>query len=1259
MCCASNLVDGWCPRCLSDLRGSLGDDLARISADAATALRARRSVIAQMPRVQRPVAQPVTAPEQEVATLDHTVLDPTVLAAKPGESSASGTTLQSVLAVTGAGLFAVAATVFTFFNPDIADRVLRSVIVGLVTLVFLGGAWLLARRDLRFSAEAVGALGLVFAALDVWAFSQLAPPGVSPWWFAAAATLVGSLVLAIAGELSRIRAWQVTALIGLSAVPAMLGFAVGTPLGAALGFVGTAFAATLTYDLVPAVTGLRRGRALPSGLQRNRDRREGAPGLDQGTISPTHGAERYALIGIQLLAVSCGFLLAWSIFSVRDVSGVVSASVTFAALAVHGMLATRWALPRFWSVVAGLNAVLAVALTPTASFAVGASFAEASPWLLTSTTAATAAALVLLALLPLPWRTRRVAALIGGASILLICSLSPVVEALSNVLGASELSRYMRPMGGDLERLSASLIALVLIATAPAGIGAISRRRGTGLRVLANIADSAAMGFAFLALLCVIAAPPIWLPVRIATAIITATTLGFLLRHSVAVRQLRHGLRAQLIIAAHLAILLGILASWENISIVPVTGVVGLVALAMLASAAESSFKFLYVGSGYAYGLGIAAVAFAQLGLGGVQQLSLVTSLGLLGAIAATFLRRIGPRAWYAILTVTLLPFSLGIAQVFVERSGWTALTTALMFALALTLLTTRRPGLNTAVRAAAAALLLPSLAVLVICLGAQLLPDSASPVTLPVIATLVALVMSGAGLIHRALLRVGLDASALQYAALAIEASSVFTGVAAVCLALVREAAGLGTSIFVLLALGLGSVLNARVTRRRYSWWLAGISFTGAVWCLWGIIGVSLLEAYLLPPALAAALVAAILVSRGARALPLYAAGLGLAILPSLLQFTFSGVASPIAGYTSGPTGDTEPGLPWRSLGLIVAAGLLLMLALVLRQLGAGATSRVSTRARLTSRLSAPTFAMAALAAVAGPVQGIRLGLGADLPGMNGAELFFACLCAAVAGAVILALAASGMRDAVSQNSPLRTSRWLSAPAVLALAAGVWCGIGRDWFVIWAMWALMLVYLVAVVAVTLRSRSGRTSAPPVWFLFGIAFVTAIVAWSPRELRVEWFSLPLGAFLLAAGAVAMRGSRPDLGRRATLESWPIAWTGSWALLGPGVVTTVLASIVATYTDPQTWRAILVIVLALVAILVGAALRLAAPFIIGVLVLPTENILAFSVQVGRGIESMPWWITLAVVGAVLLIIAVTSERRADEADTFAARIRDLR
>jgi hypothetical protein len=283
-----------------------------------------------------------------------------------------------------------------------------------------------------------------------------------------------------------------------------------------------------------------------------------------------------------------------------------------------------------------------------------------------------------------------------------------------------------------------------------------------------------------------------------------------------------------------------------------------------------------------------------------------------------------------------------------------------------------------------------------------------------------------------------------------------------------------------------------------------------------------------------------------------------------------------------------------------------------------------------------------------------VRFGIDADAVDIGSVPLILLCFAVGTAGAVPAAAAARAIRAGAPAESRLTRTRWLLAPALAYVAVATWTSIERDWFTIWAMWALMLVYLAAVVAIARRRSIRPTSLPPVWFVFALAFITAIVAWSPRDLRVEWFSLPLGLFLLAAGALTLR--RASSG--GTVGSWPAGWSGSWPLLGPGIVTTLLASIVATFTDPLTWRAILVIVIALVAILIGSSRKLAAPFLIGIIVLPIENVFVFLVQIGRGIESMPWWITLAVVGAVLLIIAVTYERRAGEENSITARLRDL-
>ena len=561
---------------------------------------------------------------------------------------------------------------------------------------------------------------------------------------------------------------------------------------------------------------------------------------------------------------------------------------------------------------------------------------------------------------------------------------------------------------------------------------------------------------------------------------------------------------------------------WREPEIVPVAGTATLLAIAAVALAVPTGRRFVHVGAAYAYALLVIATTLGLAGIGGIPQVCLTASAGLLGAIAATFLPRISARNWQAVLIVATVPFVIAVVQVVFERSGWTALSTALMFVLALSLLLTRRPGLTGLVRTLAAAMLVPAIAVTIVCLGAQLLPGSGSPVVLPLIAAVIALVLPASTALRGLLIARGRDPRTADAARLAVEATALLTAALAVLLALVREAAGLGIACLVLLILGVGGTATALIARRRFGWWLAGAAFAGSV-----------------------------------------------------QAFRWGGFRELVPAATTAVGG--------------FAASLVFSLLAALVLIGAGVVIRRATGS---------------------------------------------------------------------------ASRWIFAPALLALAVGVWPAIARDWFVIWGMWALMLALLALVVlAATSRGRI----LPPVWYLFGLAFLTGIVAWSPRDLRVEWFSLPMGAFLLLAGAIGWRAAHgssavsapPAPDARPALNAWPQGWRSSWALLAPGIVVMMSASIVATFTDPLTWRAILVMVLALAAILLGAAKRLAAPFLIGLVVLPIENVFVFSVQLGRGIESMPWWITLALMGAVLLIIAITGERREGAGKGVAARMRDLR
>jgi hypothetical protein len=331
-----------------------------------------------------------------------------------------------------------------------------------------------------------------------------------------------------------------------------------------------------------------------------------------------------------------------------------------------------------------------------------------------------------------------------------------------------------------------------------------------------------------------------------------------------------------------------------------------------------------------------------------------------------------------------------------------------------------------------------------------------------------------------------------------------------------------------------------------------------------------------------------------------------------------------------------------------------LLVLATLARRL------RAESRFALLGRLRVPMLVVAIAAAAAGSVQAVRWGLGFDHAVLSDSPLLmWPVLAISAASAVLAVLAAVLMVGApVPAIERWIAGRWSFVPAGVFLVVGPIATTRHGTFPILALYVLGLSLLAFMLVIVVRARRRSVTLPPVWFVFVLAWCVMVASWSTRELlRVEGYSLPLGVALLAAGVIAMRPGAVEV--RASPTSWPVGFRGSWRLLAPGIVVTLLPSMLATGTDPQTWRAILVLALALASILIGSLRRLGAPFVIGLVVLPIENIVVFAVQLGRSIGATPWWITLATAGAVLLVIAVTSERRSSSDKGVAARLRDLR
>jgi hypothetical protein len=1212
-----------CPFCGAMLVGEVADELKAVSAEAAELLTRRQEIIGRLTTKAALAPPPTGVPAAAAAAPAGTVAAPLstpapglALAAAPAANST--VSLQSVLAVAAAALIAIAVLVFRFSNTG-TELSIRQLVIAGVTIVFLGFAWLLARMKLTFSAEAVGVVAMVFVALDVWAISENGPDSVSPWASAAVSTLVAAVLTLAIALLVRLRTWLWIGLVALIFVPAFFGYAVDGPWSAVVGHVGAVAVALLGFEIVQ-----RMSPRFGSPLRADRVTVVIAAAVFGGV----------ALLG--LLGVNVP----------EHTPRVLGSALVVAVLAVLAGFAARTLGPRAWSATAGVLATSGAGLVALSGEL------DDEAWRLVLVPAVAAVALAVIAVVPWPAALRRVPLRVGALIVALAAATPALVIGLTQLLSplaprflspevwnpdaATPVPFWLAPMEDtwSLWPATVSLAAILGIVAAVAGVLALAfavrRENGAWRRwlVLATWLGAASL-----------TAAPAWSalsrPGQVVAGIALALGLGLALLFVPRLKTASWSFRTPLLVAAHGILLYLVAISWGDERLTVAAGAAVVVVLGVLAMTVAAVVRPVYVVVGYAYALVLFARGLDLLGVDPIPVIAYTTTVASLFALVVTLVRRVRPPLWYAVLAVTSVPFIVGIATVISERTWETALANAAIFALSLTLTLTRRPGLTRFVRSGAAALLLPSLAVVVVNVIPRIIETNivpawngagGAPVTLPVIATLVALVLPTTPLVAGWLRRGEVPEQDAASARLWIEISAFVTGALAALLSLVLETPDLSTSLIVFVILGIGSASASIFAKRRYGWWVAAASWTAALWCVWGLAGITDVEPYVYPPAIAAVIIGVVLTLRRRNGAALVAPGLAIAIATSLIVLAITG---------SGP----DALLPWRALALLAAS---LVLLLIGSALGRTDGARLAV-------LRMPALAASMGAAAAGTIQAVRYATERDGLGLaHPDDVVWPVLAFSVTAAVLAASAARSLRP---------THRWLQLPALAYLVIGPIAAVAPGVAPMWMLWALTLVLLGIMLVTVLAALRGPMIMPPTWIVFAAAWCTAVAGWSVRDLNVEWFSLPLGLALLGAGVLVLRHG--PVSTPGTLASWPVGFTRSWTVLAPGIVVTVLPSVLATGTNPATWRAILVIGLALVALLVGAIGRYAAPFVLSLVTFGVEfAVILFQLAIGRDIDPVVIWVASLTAGAILFFVAIFFERRS-RAGAEGARMRDLR
>ncbi|WP_307620369.1 SCO7613 C-terminal domain-containing membrane protein [Streptomyces sp. V3I7] len=271
----------------------------------------------------------------------------------------------------------------------------------------------------------------------------------------------------------------------------------------------------------------------------------------------------------------------------------------------------------------------------------------------------------------------------------------------------------------------------------------------------------------------------------------------------------------------------------------------------------------------------------------------------------------------------------------------------------------------------------------------------------------------------------------------------------------------------------------------------------------------------------------------------------------------------------------------------------------------------------------------------------------------------------ARVAGAVaVLALGVEAAASGVTAGLPWRVTAFavLAVAVLAACAAAAWHRIpGRDQ-VSTAVEGAGYAPVATALALTIPHPGALSLALAITGVAGLGIALrpdrrrAALAGTTLLIASSWVRLALAdvtapeAYTLPVTAAAL-----VIGHRRRSR---IPGTGSWPAYGAGLTASMLPSLVATWSDGNWVRPLLLGAAALLVTLVGVRADLQAPLIVGGGVLILAGLHELAPTVAQVLGLLPRWVPLAAAGLLLLALGATYEKRLDEARRLRDTVRGM-